>query len=85
MTTLWPCARHRSIKGEEHFVPPFRTVDVAGSELGREAIAARVEDEERAIADGLEVAVVGGLLLRLVDWALGAVDRASPPSSVIGS
>ena len=26
------------------------------------------------VADGLEVAVVRGLLLRAVDWALGAID-----------
>ena len=34
----------------------------------------RVEDEERVIADGLEVAVVGGLLLPTVDGTLRAVD-----------
>ena len=64
--------------GEEHFVPPIRTVDIARPELGREAIAARVEDEERVIADGLEVAVVGGLLLRPADRTLGAVDIECP-------
>ena len=45
---------------EEHVVPPVRTVDVARPKLGRETVAARVEDEERVVADGLEVAVVGG-------------------------
>ena len=33
-----------------------------------------VEDEERMVADRLEVAVVGRLLLRAVDRALGAVE-----------
>jgi hypothetical protein len=31
------------------------------------------------VADGLEVAVVGRLLLRAVDWALGAVDIQDQP------
>jgi len=33
-----------------------------------------VEDEERMVADRLEVAIVGRLLLGAVDWALRAVD-----------
>src|SRR5260370_9650332 len=63
---------------------PICTVNVARPELGREAIAVRVEDEERVVADGLEVAIIGGLLLRPVDWALGAVDIEShpPPGSL---
>src|SRR5260370_17324865 len=63
---------------------PICTVNVARPELGREAIAVRVEDEERVVADGLEAAIVGGLLLRPVDWALGAVDIEShpPPGSL---
>jgi hypothetical protein len=53
---------------------PVRAVDVAGPERGGEAVAVLTEDEERVIADGLKVAVVGGLLLRPVDRALGAID-----------
>jgi hypothetical protein len=49
-------------------------VDVAWPELVGEAVTVLVEGEERMIADGLEVAVVGRLLLRAVDRALGAVD-----------
>jgi len=49
-------------------------VDVARPELGREAVALRVEHEEGVIADRLEVAVVRRLLLGAVNWALGAVD-----------
>ena len=33
------------------------------------------------VADGLEVAVIGGLLLRPVHWTLGAVDIEGPPPS----
>src|SRR5258706_16191036 len=60
--------------GEEHVVPPVRAVDISRPELGREAVALRVEDEERIVADGLRVAVVRRLLLGPVDRALGAVD-----------
>jgi hypothetical protein len=49
-------------------------VDVAGPERGGQAVAVLVENEERMVADGLEVPVVGRLLLRAVDGALGAVD-----------
>src|SRR3989454_7396809 len=50
--------------GKEDLVPPVRTVDVAGPEFGGEAVALRVENGQRVIADGLEVAIVRGLLLR---------------------
>ena len=65
--------------GEEHAVPPVRTVHVARAEFDREAVALRIEDEERMIANGLEVAIVGGLLLGPVDRALRAVDIESHP------
>ena len=60
--------------GEENLVPPISTVDVAWPELGGDAVAVLVEDEQRMTADGLEVAGVGRLLLRPVDRARGAVD-----------
>ena len=65
--------------GKEHAVPPVRTVHVARPQLGREAVTLWIEDEARVIADGLEVAVVGRLLLRTVDRALRAVDIESHP------
>jgi hypothetical protein len=65
--------------GKQDLVPPVRTVDVARPELGREAVALRVEDEEWVIADRLEMAVVCGLLLRPVYRALGAVDIQRHP------
>jgi hypothetical protein len=49
-------------------------VDVARPERGGKAVAVLVEDKQRMIADGLEVAVVGRLLLRAVDRTLGAVN-----------
>ena len=45
--------------GKEDLVPPVRTVNVARPELGREAVAVLGENEQRMIANGLEVAVVG--------------------------
>jgi len=72
--------------GEEHVVPPVRAVDVARPELGREAVALRVEDEEGVIADGFKVAVIRRLLLRPVDRALGAVDiERHPPGDRIAA
>ncbi len=49
-------------------------MDGAWPERGGQAVAVLVEDEERMLADGLDVAGVGRLLLRAVDRALGAVD-----------
>lgn len=50
------------------------TVDVAGSERGGQAVAVLVGDEEGMVADRLEVAIVGRLLLGAVDRTLGAID-----------
>jgi len=50
--------------GKQDLVPPVRTVDIARTELGREAVTLGVEDEEWVIADGFKVAVVRRLLLR---------------------
>ena len=41
--------------GQQDLVPAVRTVDVAWATFRGEAVALRVEDEERVIADGLEV------------------------------
>jgi hypothetical protein len=71
--------------GEEHFVPPVRTVDVARPEFGGHAVTARIEDVERVIANGLEVAIVGGLLLGPVDRALRAVSGSSIGPTRAGS
>src|SRR5215467_4863045 len=65
--------------GKQDLVPPVRTVDVPGAKLRRKTVALGVEDEERVITDRLKVTVVGGLLLRPVDRALGAVDVEDHP------
>jgi hypothetical protein len=66
-------------------VPSVGTVDVPRPEFRSKAVAVLVEDEERMVADRLEVAVVGRLLLRAVDWALGAVDiQDQPPRERVG-
>jgi len=49
-------------------------VDIARSEFRGEAVALGIEDEERVIADRLEVPVVRRLLLRAVNGAFGTVD-----------
>jgi hypothetical protein len=54
-------------------------VDVARPERGGQAVALVVEDEERLIADGLEVTVIGRLLLRAVHRTLRAVDIEDQP------
>jgi hypothetical protein len=64
---------------EEDLLPPVRTVDVARPERGGQAVAILIEGEERMVADRLEVAIVGRLLLRAVDRALGAVDLQDQP------
>jgi hypothetical protein len=59
-------------------------VDVARAEFRGQAVALRVEDEERVIAHGLEMADIGGLLRRAVDRAFGAVDvEDHPPRGVV--
>jgi hypothetical protein len=72
---------------------PIRRHKVARPKRGGQAVAVLVEDEERVIAHGLEVPVVGGLLLGAVNRALGAVDiqdqtprgRAAPRSDMFSS
>src|SRR5712691_1823451 len=67
--------------------PPVRTVDVARPERGGQAVAVLVEDEERVVADGLEVAIVGGLLLGapctgLSELSISRVTRRVPVASL---
>ena len=59
---------------QQDFVPSSGAVDIARSEFRGEAVSLAVEHEERVVADGLEVPVVRGLLLRPMDGALGAID-----------
>jgi hypothetical protein len=47
------------VTGRKHIAPTVRAVDIAQAEFGREVVTVLVEDEERMVADGLEVAVTG--------------------------
>ena len=64
---------------EEDLLPLVRAMDVARPERGGQAVAVLIENEDRMVADGLEVTVVGRLLLRAVDRALGAVEIQDQP------
>jgi hypothetical protein len=54
-------------------------VNVAWPERGGQAVAFLVEDEERMLADGLDGAGVGRLLVRAVARTLGAVGIQDQP------
>src|SRR5229473_7290703 len=49
--------------GQQQFLPAVGAVDITGAQLGGQAVALAVEQQQRMIAGGLEVAVVGTLLL----------------------
>ena len=59
--------------GQQQFLPAVGTVDVARAQFRRQAVALVVEQQQRMIAGGLEVSVVGALLLAAVDRDFGAV------------
>ena len=59
---------------QEHLVPVFSAVDVPRPQLHRQTVAFPIEQQQRVIAGGLEMSVVGALLLVAVDRDLRAVD-----------
>jgi hypothetical protein len=67
--------------GQQDLVPSVSAVHVARPELGCEAVALGIEDEEWVVTHGLEMAVVRRLLLGAVDGTLGAVDIERHPLS----
>jgi hypothetical protein len=74
--------------GKQQFLPVAGTVDVAGPRLCRQTVALAVEPQQRVIAGGLEVSVVGALLLLAVDRDLGRVHvqkHPEPMSRELGS
>jgi hypothetical protein len=84
-TTACPRAWDRSMTGRRVPLPRVSTVNVAWPERGGQAVPVLVEDEERMIADGLDVAVGGRLLVRAVNRALRAVDiQDQPPREKAG-
>jgi hypothetical protein len=58
---------------QQEFLPAVRAVDVAGTQLGGQAVALAVEQQQRMITGGLEVAVVRTVLLPAMDPDFGAV------------
>src|ERR1035441_3707509 len=65
--------------GQEQFFPVVGTVDVAGPQFCRQAVALAVEQQQRVIAGGFEVAVVGAVLLLAVNRDLGRVHVQHDP------
>ena len=57
--------------GQQQFLPTLGAVDIAGAQLHPQAIARAVEQQQQMIADRLEVAVVGALLLLAINRNLG--------------
>ena len=53
--------------GQQQFFPAVSAVDVAGPQFGRDAVAFTVEQQQRMITSGLEVPVVGALLLLAIE------------------
>jgi hypothetical protein len=60
---------------QQEFLPAARAVDVAGTQLGGQAVAlaVKVKQQQRMITGGLEVAVVRAVLLPAMDPHFGAV------------
>jgi hypothetical protein len=58
---------------EQSFVPVLSAVDVARAKLGGQAVALAIEQQQRVIAGGLEVSIVGSVFLLAVDGDLGAI------------
>ena len=56
---------------QQKLFPSLRAVDIASTELGRQTIAASIEQKHRMITGGLKVPVVGAVLLFPVDRDLG--------------
>jgi hypothetical protein len=52
---------------QKHFIPVLGTVYVARSQLRCQTVALAIEQQQRVIAGGLEVPVVGTVLLFSID------------------
>ena len=71
--------------GRQQFFPALGAVDIAKPQLDREATAFVVEQQQRMMTGGLEVPVVGALLLRGLDRNRGAVHvQHHPPWRIDG-
>ena len=68
---------------KQKFFPGVGAMHVAGPKLRRQAVALAVEQQQRMITGGLEVIVVGALLLLAVDRDLGGIHIQNHPSGRI--
>ena len=59
--------------GQQQFFPALGAVDVAGPQLGGEAVAFPIEQQQGMVAGGFKVAVVSALLLLAINRYFGAV------------
>ena len=59
--------------GQQQLLPVLSAVHVAWTQLRRQAIPMLVEQQQRVVADRLEMAVVGAALLLAVDRAFGRI------------
>jgi hypothetical protein len=64
---------------QQQFLPVFGTVNVVGAQLRSQTVTFAVEKQQRVIAGGREVAVVGALLLLTVHRNLGRVHVQNDP------
>src|SRR5208282_6154548 len=56
---------------QQKFLPAVRAVDVAGTQLGGQTVAFTIEQQQRMVTGGLEVAVARTVLLPAMDADLG--------------
>jgi len=65
---------------QQQFFPAVGTVDVAGTQLGGEAVAFAIEQQQGMVAGRFKVSVVSTLLLLAVNRDFGAVHIKHYPS-----
>jgi hypothetical protein len=65
--------------GQQSLFPIVGAVHVAGPQFDSQAVAFPIEQQERVIAGGLKMSVVGALLLVAIDRDLSAVDVQHDP------
>ena len=70
--------------GQQQFVPVLGAGHVARSQLRRQTVAVLVEQQQRVVADRLEVTVIGAAFLLTVDRTLGGVHVEHDAVRIVG-
>ena len=70
---------------KEQLLPPLGTGDVSRAKRGGQAVAVPVEEDEGVVANGLEVAIVGGLLLGAAHWTSPSCRSRDCSASLVSS